>query len=795
MRKTAFLLLSILLSGCAPLKTMKIPSAQKKCPPCPAEAPLPEKEAFFEKLEGEKIPEFKIKQDKAALLRAVRLNIEYLENIANKELFYQIGGRKVNAAALLRTSRLFKKTLESGRKDVNSEIRKNFDIYRVSPPGGEKVVFSSYYEPVLDASLEKTVEYRYPVYSMPSDMIEADLEKFNPKFKGEKIYGRVSGNQLKLYYGREEIDYKNALEGKVKPLAWFKNRVDAMNLHIQGSGRLRAPDGRHFRVGFAATNGLPFKGWISYLIEKGYMERKGITYEKAKEFLLSHPEIEREVLTSNKRYTFFKLEEIKNPADGPRGTFKLPLTAKASIAVDESLIPLGTLSYVRFKMPVVENGKFSGMKDGERFALCQDTGGAIKGPGRVDFFAGTGEEANVFANKVWEEGEHYLLIAKENGASPVLTGLDIIKKNGFKELKGKKTGLITNHSALNREGKTALEVFYASGIDLAAIFSPEHGLKGLEEGGEMIKDSKHGDKKIPVFSLYGKTRRPVKKMIEGLDALVFDIQDIGARFYTYLTTMGYAMEEAAKEGIEFIVLDRPNPIGGEITEGPVLENGIRAFTAYYPVPVRHGFTAGEMALFHKENKNLDLKLEIVKMEGWKRDMFFRETGLKWVNPSPNIRNPESEILYPGIGCFEATNISVGRGTEEPFLWFGAPWMKAGKIAEKLNESVSGPVEFGYEERTPSENMYAGELCRGVRMKIKKPEKVKPLEIFLNAVYLLKKYNGKDFKIRPAELARMLGDSKIADLLIKGEKPEKIIREITKSNAGFSGERKKYFLYQ
>ncbi len=384
-----------------------------------------------------------------------------------------------------------------------------------------------------------------------------------------------------------------------------------------------------------------------------------------------------------------------------------------------------------------------------------------------------------------------------NSHSQVLTGLDILQKNNFEEVKGKKVGLITNHSALNVKGKSALSVFYDSQqIELKAIFSPEHGLKGIREGGKIIENSKYGTKKIPVFSLYGKTKRPTTKMLSGIDTLVFDIQDIGARFYTYLTTMGYAMEEAAKNNIEFIVLDRPNPIGGKIIEGPVLEKGIKAFTAYYGVPVRHGFTAGEMALFHKEKKNLsNLKLKIVKMRNWKRNMFFRETGLPWINPSPNIRNFEAELLYPGLGCFEATNVSVGRGTNSPFLWFGAPWMKARKIVKKLNKAKLRGVKFQFEERVPSENMYKNKICRGIKIKVKDGKKVNSFAVFLHAAYWLLNYNEKEFELRKQELIKMVGRCAISDMIIGGEKPQKTLGEINKINFTFMKEREKYFLYK
>jgi uncharacterized protein YbbC (DUF1343 family) len=377
----------------------------------------------------------------------------------------------------------------------------------------------------------------------------------------------------------------------------------------------------------------------------------------------------------------------------------------------------------------------------------------------------------------------------------VLTGLDILEKENFKILEGKRVAVITNHSAINSKGINAVDVLHKSSkVNLVAIFSPEHGLRGKEEGGLLIKNSKDSVTGLPIFSLYGKTKRPTAKMLEGIDVLVFDIQDVGVRFYTYLTTMGYTMEEASKLGIEFIVLDRPNPIGGHIVEGPVLQKSISAFTAYFPVPTRHGLTAGEMALLHKDHINLRLKLSVIKMEGWKRTTWFDETGLAWLNPSPNLRELNAEILYPGLGCFEATNVSVGRGTKNPFLWFGAPWMKAKKIAKKLSKANLPGLTFKYEEKTPEYNMYKNELCKGITIEVTDRNKVRALDIFVNATYYLRKYNSKNFEVREKGIARMIGYDKFLKLLDKKTKPKKIIADFEKNNSDYKNNLKKYLLY-
>lgn len=382
------------------------------------------------------------------------------------------------------------------------------------------------------------------------------------------------------------------------------------------------------------------------------------------------------------------------------------------------------------------------------------------------------------------------------GQAQVLSGLDVLQRDGFAQLQGKRVGLITNHTSLNRAGANAVDVLHAApGVRLAAIFSPEHGFRGTEEGGVYIESSTDPATGVPVYSLYGKGKqRPAPETLKDLDVLVFDIQDIGARFYTYLTTMGYAMEEAAKAGLPFLVLDRPNPIGGKV-EGPVLASDISAFTAYFPVPTRHGFTAGEMALFHKDNLKLDLDLSVVRLEGWNRRMFFDATGLPWTNPSPNIRTVDAEVLYPGLGCFEASNVSVGRGTDIPFHWFGAPWMKADKIAKKLNKAGLRGVKFSTLTLTPSRDMYEGKASPGVKIEVTDRAAVDALDLFAHAAYWLRKYNGAEFRLKEVEIRKMTGSSHLYDLLNQGKKPAKIIAAFEKDNEGFRAAAAKYRLYK
>ncbi|MFH1304516.1 MAG: exo-beta-N-acetylmuramidase NamZ domain-containing protein, partial [Planctomycetota bacterium] len=256
----------------------------------------------------------------------------------------------------------------------------------------------------------------------------------------------------------------------------------------------------------------------------------------------------------------------------------------------------------------------------------------------------------------------------------VLTGIDVLQKDQFKSLKGLKIGLITNHTGLSRDGKSTVQILNdAPDVQLVTLFSPEHGFAGKLDVSK-IGDSTDDKTGLKIFSLYGKTRTPTPESLQGLDALVFDIQDIGTRFYTYISTMGNAMQAAKKQGIKFIVLDRPNPINGVDFAGPVLDEGTQSFVGYHRIPVRHGMTVGELARLFNSEMKIDVELQVIPLQNWKREMYFDETGLTWVNPSPNMRNLNEAVFYPGIGLLETTNLSVGRGTDTPFEWIGAPWL-------------------------------------------------------------------------------------------------------------------------
>jgi uncharacterized protein YbbC (DUF1343 family) len=298
---------------------------------------------------------------------------------------------------------------------------------------------------------------------------------------------------------------------------------------------------------------------------------------------------------------------------------------------------------------------------------------------------------------------------------PVLTGIDVLVRDGFRPLRGRQIGLITNHTGLDRRGRSTIRLLHeAPGVELVALFSPEHGLHGRLDIAS-IADGEDADTGIRVYSLYGETRRPLAPMLEGIDTLVFDIQDIGTRFYTYISTLGLAMEAAAEHRLLFVVLDRPNPINGRDVAGPVADAGRESFTAYHRLPIRHGMTVGELARMFQAERVPGLDLEVVALENWRRDEFFDATGLRWVNPSPNMRSLAQALLYPGIGLLETTNLSVGRGTDTPFELFGAPWLDGVELAFTLNGLGLPGVAFVPVGFTPEASKFAGERCSGVNV--------------------------------------------------------------------------------
>jgi len=381
--------------------------------------------------------------------------------------------------------------------------------------------------------------------------------------------------------------------------------------------------------------------------------------------------------------------------------------------------------------------------------------------------------------------------------SDVLSGIDVLEEHGFRELQGKRVGLITNQTGVDRKGRPSARILAnASGVRLSALFSPEHGFTGTSDENEIASGTYAlpDGGSIPLYSLYGATKAPTPEMLRGLDALVFDIQDIGTRFYTYSATMGMAMEAAAKAGMEFIVLDRPDPVNGEIVEGPILDDDIRHLTAYFPVPVRHGMTMGELARLHNVLGRVGAQLQVVALKGWSRGMWADRTGLPWVRPSPNMPDLDAAALYPGIGCFEASNVSVGRGTKLPFRWIGAPWLDPKPVLKRLKAARLPGIDFSAHSFTPAKSVHQGKKCRGIRIRLKDRDAARPLAVFAHLVTALRDLYPKQFDIRDAEMARMTGTRRFVELYRSGAGPEKLVELFDKDSSRFKTERAPFLLY-
>ena len=386
-------------------------------------------------------------------------------------------------------------------------------------------------------------------------------------------------------------------------------------------------------------------------------------------------------------------------------------------------------------------------------------------------------------------------------AARVLTGLDVLEAQGFSPLKGKRVGVITNRTGADARGRSVVDLLAeAPGVTLAAVFTPEHGFGAASEADRIASATiRAGGREIPLYSLYAggaEGMRPKPAELSGLDVLLFDIQDAGARFYTYPATMAMALEAAKEASLEFLVLDRPNPIGGELVEGPLADDvGLVGFepVSYLPVVTRHGMTVGELALLH----NAEVKhprLTVVKMRGWKRRQWYDETGLPWIAPSPNMPDLAAAALYPGVANLEFTNLSVGRGTPTPFGWIGAPWLDAPGLARVMNAALLQGVEFSAETRTPAKDKYAGQAIPGLRIVVTDRDAARPLRVFARLVVALRDRHPKDFDLHWNASRKLIGRKEFKDLYDRGASAAEIERLFDRDAAEFEKARTPYLLY-
>ncbi|MEX6701450.1 exo-beta-N-acetylmuramidase NamZ family protein [Peribacillus frigoritolerans] len=386
---------------------------------------------------------------------------------------------------------------------------------------------------------------------------------------------------------------------------------------------------------------------------------------------------------------------------------------------------------------------------------------------------------------------------KEKKKQKVSPGIEVLLKEEKNVLSGKKVGLITNPTGIDSKLTSIVDLLHDDpDIHLTALFGPEHGVRGDAQAGASVEyyiDEKTG---LPVYSLYGKTKKPTPEMLKDVEVLVFDIQDVGTRYYTYIYTMAYAMEAAKENDIPFIVLDRPNPQGGESVDGPVLEPEFSSFVGLYPIPLKHGMTVGELAtLFNKEFK-IGADLKVIKMKGWKRDMDYDDTGLPFVLPSPNMPAVSTTFVYPATGLIEGTNVSEGRGTTKPFELIGAPYINGDELAGELNALRLPGVKFRAASFTPTFSKHAGKLSHGVEIYITDREEFKAVPTGLHIIKTIQDLYPDDFEFLAANNFNLLiGNGWIMSRIKEGSTVNEILKEYQVKQDAFKKVRKNYLLYK
>lgn len=360
--------------------------------------------------------------------------------------------------------------------------------------------------------------------------------------------------------------------------------------------------------------------------------------------------------------------------------------------------------------------------------------------------------------------------------SSVLPGVEVLLTDSIHLVRGLRVGLITNHTGIDSQGKSSIDrLMEAPEVELVALYSPEHGIRGTERGGDQIQSGVDATTGLPIHSLYGETRKPTPEMLQEVEVLLFDIQDVGARYYTYVSTMALGMEAAGEVGIPFVVLDRPNPIGGVAVQGTILDPEFSTFVGLYPLPMRHGMTPGELARMFVGEFGIQVDLHVVPAAGWRGDMTFAETGLPWVPPSPNMPSVESALHYPGTCLFEGTNISLGRGTDEAFQILGAPWVDGESLVRALDGYRIPGVRFEAIRFTPSgpgDRKFDGEEISGVRLEATGPE-YDPTLAALALLRELRDMSGDHWEWRIRHFDRLAG----TDLLRLGIDEGRTVEEL------------------
>lgn len=396
--------------------------------------------------------------------------------------------------------------------------------------------------------------------------------------------------------------------------------------------------------------------------------------------------------------------------------------------------------------------------------------------------------------------------------SEVRPGVLVLLSDSLHLVRGRRVGLITNHTGIarrppavaaeggepTREVVSTIELLHDHvEVELVALYAAEHGLAGQAEAGEPIPASQHEATGLPIYSLYGENRKPLPRSLEGVEVLLYDLQDIGARYYTYIWTMALALEAAAETGIPFVVLDRPNPLGGIQVQGNVLEPAFASFVGLLPIPMRHGMTPGELGRLFRGEFGIQAELHVVPAQGWRRDLWFDETGLPWVPPSPNMPSLESATHYPGTCLFEGTNLSVGRGTEIPFQVIGAPWLDAEVLARRLASRGLPGVRIEptiFVPRSPGDGKYAGEAVRGVRFTMTDRDAYDPTATGAAALLEARRLAGSRWEWRPEHFDRLAGTDALRAAIEANAPLEAILAAWRTPRTRFERTRRKYLIY-
>ncbi|HET7267661.1 MAG TPA: DUF1343 domain-containing protein [Oleiagrimonas sp.] len=375
------------------------------------------------------------------------------------------------------------------------------------------------------------------------------------------------------------------------------------------------------------------------------------------------------------------------------------------------------------------------------------------------------------------------------------TGIEVLLHDRLDLIAGKNVGLITNPTGVNDQLVSDIDLLAnAPGVHLVALFGPEHGIRGSHQAGAHVGTYTDPVTGVPVYSLYGDTRQPTPAMLENVDVLVFDIQAVGSRFYTYLYTMADAMKAAARADIPILVLDRPNPIGGIKVQGPVLDPDYASFVGQYPIALRYGMTIGELARLFNNEFDIHADLTVVKMRGWKRPMYYRDTPLPWVMPSPNMPTQTTALVYPGMGLVEGTNVSEGRGTTRPFELTGAPWINATELANALNDKRLAGVRFRPVHFTPTFSKFEGKLCNGVQVHVMDRTRFNPVVVGLSVIKTIHDLYPKHFAFRKSHFDHLIGNDWIRQGIKNGMSVAAMQKRWQKDLARFKNIRARYLLY-